>query len=180
MKIAGKSRVASRNRLISLAVVFLAAASAFYAFHESNIHPTSSDSSIDADIVHIAAAVGGRIIEVPVSENARVTKGALLFQIDPLPYRLAVEQTASDLDIAKAQLETQRRLLATQRSNAVIAADQTKSAGENHDLASRTVDRLRPLASHGYVPQQQLDQAQVLDRDTATKLIQAREQEAAA
>ena len=91
-----------------------------------------------------------------------MTKGALLFQIDPFPYRLAVEQTASDLDIAKAQLETQRRLPATQRSNAVIAADQTKSARENHDLASRTVERLRPLASHGYVPQQQLDQAQVL------------------
>jgi multidrug efflux system membrane fusion protein len=180
MKIAGKSRVASRSRLISLVVIFLAAGLAFYALHESNIHPTSSDSSIDADIVHIAAAVGGRIIELPVSENARVTKGALLFQIDPFPYRLAVEQTASDLDIAKAQLETQRRLLATQRSNAVIAADQTKSARENHDLASRTVERLRPLASHGYVPQQQFDQAQVLERDTATKLIQAQEQEAAA
>jgi multidrug efflux system membrane fusion protein len=83
MKTAGRSRVASRSRLISLAVIFLAAALAFYAFHESNIHPTSSDSSIDADIVHVAAAVGGRIIELPVSENAHVTNGALLFQIDP-------------------------------------------------------------------------------------------------
>ena len=81
MKIVGKSRVASRSRLISLVVIFLAAALAFYAFHESNIHPTSSDSSIDADIVHIAAAVGGRIIELPVSENARVTQGALLSRL---------------------------------------------------------------------------------------------------
>src|SRR5260370_38612942 len=87
MKIAGKSRVASRSRLISLAVIFLAAALAFYAFHESNIHPTSSDSSIDADIVHIAAAVGGRIIKLPVSENARVSPSALLFLNDPLPCR---------------------------------------------------------------------------------------------
>jgi multidrug efflux system membrane fusion protein len=47
-------------------------------------------------------------------------------------------------------------------------------------LAARTLERLRPLASNGYVPQQQLDQAQVLGKDTATKLIQAQEMEAAA
>src|SRR6202042_534028 len=65
--------------------------------------------------------------------------------------------------------------LAIAKSNAAAAVDQTKSAKDNHDLAARTVERLRPLAGHGYVPQQQLDQAQVAERDTATKLIQAQE-----
>jgi membrane fusion protein, multidrug efflux system len=180
MESAGKTRTVSRGRLISIAIVVLAAALAFYALHESDTHPTSSDSSIDADVVHVAAAVGGRIIQLPVVENARVAAGDLLFQIDPLPYRLAVEQTSADLDIAEAQLETQRRILATQHSAAVIAADQTKTARENHDLAARTLERLRPLAASGYVPQQQLDQAQVTEKDTATALIQAQEQEAAA
>ncbi len=166
MESAGKTRTMPRGRLISIAIVILAAAIALYAFHESNTHPTSSDSSIDADVVHVAAAVGGRIIQLPVVENMRVAEGSLLFQIDPLPYRLAVEQTAADLGIA--------------RSNAAVAVDQTKSAKENHDLAARTLERLRPLAASGYVPQQQLDQAQVLEKDTATKLIQAQELNAAA
>jgi membrane fusion protein, multidrug efflux system len=144
----------------------LAVALADYAFHQSNTHPTTSDSSIDADVVHVAAAVGGRIIQLPVVENMRVAEGSLLFQIDPLPYRLAVEQGAAELGIA--------------RSNASVAADQTKSSKENHDLATRTVERLRPLAAKGYVPQQQLDQAQVTEKDTATKLIQAQESQAAA
>jgi multidrug efflux system membrane fusion protein len=180
MESAGRSRIVSRDRLISVAVIVLAAALALYALHESNVRPTTTDSSIDADIVHVAAAVGGRIIELPVSENVRVAAGDLLFQIDPLPYRLAVEQAAADLDIAEAQLETQRRVLATQRSTAIIAADQTKNARQNHDLAARTLERLRPLAAKGYVPKQELDQAQVTEKDTATKLIQAQEQEAAA
>jgi membrane fusion protein, multidrug efflux system len=180
MQAAGGTRVAWRSRLISVAIIVLAAAVALYALHESNIHPTTNDSSIDADVIHVAAAVGGRIIELPVSENARVAKGDLLFQIDPLPYRLAVEQTAADLNIAEAELDTRRRLLATQRSNAVIAADETKNARQNHNLATRTVERLRPLASQGYVPRQQLDQAQVSEQDTAIKLIQTQEQEAAA
>jgi membrane fusion protein, multidrug efflux system len=166
METAGKARSAFRGRLISVTIVALAVAFALYALHESNTHPTSSDSSMDADVVHVAAAVGGRIIQLPVSENARVAEGDLLFQIDPLPYRLAVEQSAAELGIA--------------RSNAAVAADQTKSAQENHDLATRTLERLRPLAAKGYVPQQQLDQAQVSDKDTATKLIQAQESRTAA
>jgi membrane fusion protein, multidrug efflux system len=166
MEVAGKTRTGSRGRLISISVIALAVALALYAFHESNTHPTSSDSSIDADVVHVAAAVGGRIIQLPVVENMRVAEGSLLFQIDPLPYRLAVEQSAAELGIA--------------RSNAAVVADQTKSAQENHDLAARTLERLRPLAAKGYVPQQQLDQAQVSEKDTATKLIQAQESQAAA
>jgi len=180
METAGKSRVASRDRLISVGIIVLAAALAIYAFHESTVHPTTTDSSIDADIVHVAAAVGGRIIELPVSENARVAAGNLLFQIDPLPYRLAVEQAAADLNIAQAELETRRRVLSTQRSDALIAANQTKNALQNHELAMRSLERIRPLASKGYVPKQQLDDAQVLEKDTATKLTQAQEQEAAA
>jgi len=161
METAGKSRVASRDRLISVGIIVLAAALAIYAFHESTVHPTTTDSSIDADIVHVAAAVGGRIIELPVSENARVAAGDLLFQIDPLPYRLAVEQAAADLNIAEAELETRRRVLSTQRSDALIAANQTKNALQNHELAMRSLERIRPLASKGYVPKQQLDDAQV-------------------
>jgi membrane fusion protein, multidrug efflux system len=166
METAGKARTLPRGRLISIAIVAFAVALALYALHESNAYPTSSDSSIDADVVHVAAAVGGRIIELPVVENLRVAEGSLLFQIDPLSYRLAVEQATADLAIA--------------RSNAASAVDQTKSAQDNHDLAARTLDRLRPLASNGYVPQQQLDQAQVTEKDTATKLVQAQELQAAA
>ena len=166
METAGKTRTKLRGRLISIATVAIAVALALCALHESDTHPTSSDSSIDADVVHVAAAVGGRIIELPVIENMHVTEGSLLFQIDSLPYRLALEQATADLGIA--------------RSNAAVSVDQTKSAQEDHDLASRTLERLRPLASNGYVPQQQLDQAQVTERNTATKLIQAQESKAAA
>ena len=142
--------------------------------------PSTDDSTIDADIVHVAAAVGGRIVELPVHENDPVRKGALLFQIDPVPYRLAVDQARANLDIAQATLETRHRVLSTQRSTAIVAADQTRSAETNLSLANRTVERLRPLAAQGYVPTQQLDQAQTTQRDATTALQQAREQESAA
>ncbi|MEJ0024782.1 MAG: multidrug transporter subunit MdtN [Rhizomicrobium sp.] len=166
--------------LISVLIVAAGIAIGGYVLHRRTLLPSTDDATIDADVVHVAAAVGGRIVAIPVAENMPVAKGDLLFQIDPVPYRLAVDQTRSDLDLAKAALDTQRRVLSTQRSAATVAADQVKRALANLDLATRTVERLRPLAAKGYVPRLQLDQAETAARDAATSLLQAREQETAA
>ena len=166
--------------LVSLVIVAVVIVFGLYALRRSSDMPTTDDASIDADVVHIAAEVGGRIIIIPVEENARVAGGDLLFQIDPVPYQLAVDQARANLEAAQAALQTRRRILSTQRSTAVVAADQVRSAETNLDLATRTVDRLRPLAAKGFVPAQQLDQAQTSQRDATTALAQAREQQAAA
>jgi multidrug efflux system membrane fusion protein len=143
-------------------------------------HPSSSDASIDADVVHVAAAVGGRIIEIRVRENSPVHRGDVLFQIDPLPYQLIASQAQADLAVADAQLDTQRKYVSTQRSNATVARDQAMNAKANYELATRTAERLRPLTAKGYVPNQQLDQADVTARDAATRLQQAQVQQLAA
>jgi multidrug efflux system membrane fusion protein len=180
MKAAGGSRPHSPlGKLLSLAILAVAIALVFYALHRSALLPSTDAATIDADIVHVAASVGGRIISIPVAENARVSEGDLLFQIDPVPYQLAVAQAEADLAIAEAALATQQRVLSTQRSAATVAQEQTQRATANLELATRTVERLRPLAAKGYVPAQQLDQAQTAQRDAETSLQQAREQEVA-
>ena len=163
-----------------LGVILLATGLGSYVGFSVKTQPTSDDASIDADVVHVAAAVGGRLIQIGVRENSRVKKGTLLFQIDPVPYQLAVAQAQADLELAQAQLETQKRYVSTQHSNAAIAAGQVKTARANYQLAARTAARLRPLTSKGYVPNQQFDQANVTAHDAATAFQQALVQEAAA
>jgi multidrug efflux system membrane fusion protein len=180
MRAAGTHRRPPWAKLASLAIIAAALVFGLYVLQRRAANPSTDDATIDADVVHVAAAVGGRIVDIPVAENMRVAKGALLFQIDPVPYRLAVEQTQADLNLAQAQLDTQRRVLSTQRSTATVAADQVRRAIANLDLANRTVERLQPLAAKGYVPAQQLDQAQTAKHDAMTSLQQAREQQTAA
>jgi len=180
MKAAGTRHAAPWTILVSLVIVAAAICFGFYALHRSAMRPTTDDASIDADVVHIAAEVGGRIINIPVEENSQVARGDLLFHIDPVPYQLEVDQARANLEIARAALETRRRVLSTQRSTAVVAADQVRSAETNLELATRTVARLRPLAGKGYVPTQQFDQAQTTQRDAVTSLSRTREQQAAA
>ncbi len=153
---------------------------AWYVYDRSVSRPSSDAASIDTEVVHIAAAVGGRVIEIEAEENEKVERGDVLFRIDPLPYKLAVDQAEADLGVAEAALDAQKRVISTEKSNLQIAGEQIKRAQTNYDLAARTTERLRPLAGKAYVPTQQLDQAQSAQRDAATSLAQAREQETAA
>jgi multidrug efflux pump subunit AcrA (membrane-fusion protein) len=168
------------GRFISLLTIATAIGIAVYVAHRNTVMPWTDAATIDADVVHVAAAIGGRIVEIPVTENTLVSEGDLLFQIDPVPYRLAVARAEADLAIAEASLDTEERLLSTQRSAAKVAAEQVQRAEANLELAKRTVERLAPLATKGYVPTQQLDQAQTSQHDAETTLQQARIQEAAA
>jgi multidrug efflux system membrane fusion protein len=180
MKAAGTQTVNPRARAISLGIVVVALVLALGVYLYSTRRPTTDDASIDADVVHVASAVGGRIIAIGVSENGRVRRDALLFQIDPEPYRLAVAQAEADLAVARAELSTRRRILFTARANATVAAYQSHNAVATSGLATRTADRLRPLAAAGFVPNLQLDQADVAARNAVTAVHQANEVQAAA
>ncbi|MEX3968330.1 multidrug transporter subunit MdtN [Paraburkholderia sp. EG286B] len=178
MKMAGDNSGRKwQGRAIAIAIVLFGAAALWYAYDRSTRYPSTDDASIDADVVHVASPVGGRIVRVPVEENQQVAKGDVLFEIDPVPYRLAVAQAQAELEMARAQLGTRHRTLIGENSNAAIAADQTRRATHNYDLATRSVNRLQPLAAQGYVSAQQFDQAMVAQRDASVSLQQAKEQQ---
>ena len=171
-----KVRAPMAGRLVAAVIILAAILIAAYTLHRSSTHPSTDNATIDADLVHVAATVGGRIVHIGVEENGTVRKGDVLFEIDPETYRATLAQTQADLAIARAALESKRKAVATQRSVAVVSGDQVHRAEINRALAERTVDRLRPLVEKGYIPRQQFDQAEVALRDATTSLIQAREQ----
>jgi len=168
------------GKLIALLVIAAAIGTAIYVLPRDALLPPTGAATVDVDVIHVASAVGGRIIIIPVTDNMRVSKGDLLFQTNPKPYRQAVAQAEADLDIAEAALATQQPTLSTQRAPALVAQEQTERATTNLGLANGTVERLRPLATKAFVPVQQLDQAQVAEHDAETSLQQAREQQIAA
>jgi len=180
MKAAGAPRRGWLAKLIVLGVIGYGLFLAVRAYQLYREFPYSDDASIDAEIVHVAPAVGGRVIALPVRENQAVREGDLLFQIDPLPYQLAVEQAEAELELARASLATRHRVITTETESAEIARGQTVRARTNYELAVRTAARLAPLAKQNFVPKQQYDTAEVARHDAATSLSQAERQEAAA
>ena len=153
---------------------------AFLLQRNLNHHPSSDDASIDAEVIHVAAQVGGRIVEIGVEENEQVKAGDLLFRIDPEAYEIAVAQAEANLDLALAALETRRRSIISESLAAKIAADQKQKAQTNLALSTRTIERLKPLAGPAYIPAQEYDQAQTTQKDAATLVQQASKQQALA
>ncbi len=178
MKMAGVKHGPLRGKLIALIIVLLAVLLSVYAWQRTVRYPSSDDASLDADLVHVASPVGGRISRILVTDNQQVSKGDVLFEIDPVPYRLAVAQAQADLALAQATLGTRRRTIGSEQATASVASEQIARAEQNYALTARTVERLRPLAADGYVPKQQLDQAEVAKRDAAVSLKQAQAQRA--
>ncbi|WP_408869817.1 multidrug transporter subunit MdtN [Gluconacetobacter tumulisoli] len=166
--------------LIAAVCIVAATVLGIHVANEDSAHPSSDSGSIDAEIVHMASTVGGRLVDLRVRVNQEVRRGEVLYRLDPEPYDLTVRQAQANLALAQAEVENQRRLVAVKTASAAVAQAQTVRARTNRDLAARTVERLSPLAGHAYIPLQQYDQARVALHDAEISLEQAQQQEVAA
>ena len=172
-----KAVVAKLVAVIALVLVLLGFFF-FSQYKEKNI--LSEDAVVYANVVHISPAIPGKLSELLVKEGARVQRGDVLFRIERDVYEWRVQQTEAELAIAKAALNTRGRVVKAESANAVIAQEQITRAQTNLALASRTVERLRPLVAQGYATQQELDIAATAERDARISLSQAGSQSLAA
>jgi len=166
--------------VVALVIIAGAGMLGWKYLRQSELNPTSDDAVVQANLVNISSTVPGRIIEIAVKNDGRVKRGDLLFAIDPVPYRLAVEQTKADLLIAEAALAAQQRTIRAETSNAAVASEQISRARVNLDLATQTLQRLTALRPKGYVTAQQVDDAATAKRDATISLNQALAQREAA
>ncbi len=180
MKAGGKRRRPPAGVLVAILAVGAAVLFAYEVDRNDRLYPSSDDAKIDAEVLHVAPSVGGRVIELPITENQLVAEGDLLFRLDPEPYEYAVQQAEAALAIARAEVDSERRRIHTETADYSVAKQQVVRAKANYELASRTVDRLRPLEGMAYVPAQEFDRAQVSLHDSETSLFQARDRESAA
>jgi membrane fusion protein (multidrug efflux system) len=125
---------------------------------------TTDDAQVDAHVTQIAARVGGNVLKVNVEDNRAVEAGAVLVEIDPRDYQVAVDKARAALADAEAAA------LAAQ-SNVPIT---TQSAHSNLTTAQGGVSQ---SASAIAAAQKQVEAAHARVTSAQAKL---REQEATA
>ncbi|MCW5807018.1 MAG: HlyD family secretion protein [Deltaproteobacteria bacterium] len=98
-----RARRAGRAYLI-LAVVAVLVAGAWYAHRWWTAGKRSTDNAqVEADVVPIAARVGGVVLATKVHDNQRVAKGDVLFEIDPANLEVEVQRADAELEAAREQ-----------------------------------------------------------------------------
>ena len=90
-----------RVRLIIGAVLLLALGAGLWAWSTSG-RETTDDAQVDAHVTQIAARVGGTVTKVAVDDNQLVEAGALLVQLDPGDYQVAIDKARAELADAEA------------------------------------------------------------------------------
>jgi membrane fusion protein, multidrug efflux system len=90
------------RRVLLLVVLPLAALISGLTFYlNGGRYVTTDDAYVGAQKVLITPDISGKIINVAVKEGQTVATGDVMFQIDPVPFQLALAQARARLDDAK-------------------------------------------------------------------------------
>ena len=147
---AGMRRYRRMLLLVVLPLVAVVGGLIFYL--NGGRYVTTDDAYVGAQKVLITPDISGKIEKVVVQEGQHVNEGDVLFEIDPVPFRLAVQQ-------AKATLEQSRTTYDNLNANVKIYDQMLDLAQRGVDLKQRDVDRKSTLVKNNYGSQLDLDNA---------------------
>jgi len=130
--------------------------------------PYTQQARVQAFVVPVAAEVAGRVTRVVVRNNQDVKKGALLFEVDPGHYRIA-------LDRARADLESARRSLGASTAGIASARASLRAARANALKADQDKDRLERLyrEDEGTVSLRRLEVARANSEQARSQVVAA-------
>jgi len=106
---------------IVAAFLLLLAGGGYWYYRYSTLYPSTEDAYLGAHSVAPAPEVPGRVVGVFVHDHEFVRRGALLFALDPTPYRIAVEAAEAALARAVSTVHTEEADVRAARAALVLA-----------------------------------------------------------
>jgi membrane fusion protein, multidrug efflux system len=192
-------------RWIVLGAVIVLAVVGFFVWRYMNSYEATDDAQVDGHINNISARISGYVLKVNVDDNQYVEQGAVLVQIDPRDYQVALERAKAELADADATAQamnlnvpvetigtttqvstSEAGLVAAQagvgaaRRQLDSARAQLQQAEANNARAQADVARYSALVAKDEVSRQIYDQANATAKASAAAVEGARAAVAAA
>lgn len=112
-----------RRLALMLSLPVLLTAGGGYVWLSGGRYETTENASLQQGRVSVSAAVEGRVTEVMVRDDMAVKAGDPLFQIDPRPYRIALDQAEAVLATARLNVRQLQAAYAQSQAAADAAAN---------------------------------------------------------
>lgn len=145
-----KKKGRGRRTVLMYGLPLLLVAGGGYFYLTGGRYVGTDNAYVQQVKVSLSSDVAGRVTEVDVAENQRVEAGAVLFKLDPEPYRIALEQADAALAVARVNVEQLRVAYGT--AQAKLAAAQQKL-----DLRQHEFDRQKASVEQGISASASLD-----------------------
>src|SRR5438445_12858142 len=84
-------------RCIVVAMMIVLAVVGFFMWRYLNSYEATDDAQVDGHVNNVSARVSGYVLKVNVDDNQYVQKGAVLVEIDPRDYQVALERAKAEL-----------------------------------------------------------------------------------
>jgi membrane fusion protein (multidrug efflux system) len=194
-----------RRKILIVATVLVVLVAGFLLWRYLSSYESTDDAQADVHLYPVSSRVSGYVIRVNVDDNQWVKAGAVLVEIDPKDYEVAVAQAQANLASAEAtakslnitvpitstttssQLKStssdivnaQAGIIAAKRQLAAAHA-QTQAAEANDIKAQDDLQRYKLLVDKREVAVQVYDQALATARSSTASVEAARANESAA
>jgi|SRR5690242_2518336 membrane fusion protein, multidrug efflux system len=89
-------------RRVVLGLVIVLGIAGFFLWRYLNSYEGTDDAQVDGHINNVSARISGYVLKVNVTDNQYVDKGAVLVEIDPRDYQVALERARAELADAEA------------------------------------------------------------------------------
>ena len=121
--------------------------------------PRTQDAAVRANLVGVAPHVSGPIVELRVVDNQPVSRGEILFVVDPRPYEATLAEAEAGLALIDMEIEALRADVfsadrAVEAARAMVVQREAEAA-----YAAIYLDRVRPLLPERFVTPDQVDRA---------------------
>jgi multidrug resistance efflux pump len=124
----------------TLAMVAVAAVLVADLWRAYMLAPWTRDGRIEVQVIDIAAEVSGTVAEVPVGDNQFVHKGDVLFALDPVRFRLAIDQAQSQYDAAREQAQLRASdVRRRQGLTGIVSAEEQERVANTSAVAGATL-----------------------------------------
>jgi membrane fusion protein (multidrug efflux system) len=145
-----------------VAVVVVLLVGGFFLWRYLSSYESTDDAQVDVHLYPVSSRVSGHVVRVSVDDNEYVEQGAVLVEIDPLDYQLAVDKARADLANAEA---TAQSLNITVPITAVSTSSQlTVSASDVENAAAGIIAAEKQLAAaHAQVEEAEANEVKAHD-----------------
>jgi len=94
-----------KNLFIGIMLIVVAVGGLYGYFKYSEMYPDTENAYVNANIINISPEISGYVTNVLVKDNEKVTKGQVLFEIDPTDYQIQLDKSINDETFASSQYE---------------------------------------------------------------------------
>jgi multidrug resistance efflux pump len=113
------------------------------------VAPSSADIRVINYVVSVNPRVAGLVTEVPIEPNRHISKGDVLFKIDPTPYELDIKNYKAQLAQLQAQLLTAQASSENLKEQLTAAISNRKAVESQLELARMRLTQYQELSTTG-------------------------------